>query len=54
MQFHCFSLLFGQVVQSGVPNLPGRIPPEKTALTTDEEQDLLPTEKRFMSRSALE
>ena len=36
------------------PNLPGRVPPEKTALITDEEQDLLPKEKRFMSRSALE
>ena len=36
------------------PNLPGRIPPEKIALITDEEQDLLPTEKCFVSRSALE
>jgi hypothetical protein len=36
------------------PNLPGRVPPEKTALITDEEQDLLTKEKRFMSGSALE
>ena len=36
------------------PNLPGRIPPEKIALITEEEQDLLPTEKCFVSRSALE
>jgi uncharacterized protein (DUF2235 family) len=34
------------------PNLPTQIPPEKIAAITDEEQDLLPTEKRFDVPSA--
>ena len=34
------------------PNLPRQIPPEKIAAITDEEQDLLPTEKRFDVPSA--
>ena len=34
------------------PNLPTQIPPEKIAAITDEEQDLLPTVKRFDVPSA--
>jgi len=34
------------------PNLPRQIPPKKIAAITDEEQDLLPTEKRFDVPSA--